>query len=111
MDFNTVSIMGRLTADPKVFESDGKMRVQFSLANNKNKNEVNYVECIMFQKPAELFIVLDLKKGDQLIVNGSLSISTYDTKDNIKQKSVSIIVSGFNIVQRKKVVKKQAVMA
>ena len=111
MDFNSVSIMGRLTQEPKSFDAkDGKNRVEFAIANNKNNEQVNYFDCVVFGKTADIFNVLEIKKADQVIVHGAIRTSTYE-KDQIKRVAVSIEVHRIHLLQRKTVVKKQAVMA
>ena len=111
MDFNSVSIMGRLTQEPKSFDAkDGKNRVEFAIANNKNNEQVNYFDCVVFGKTADIFNVLEIKKGDQVIVHGAIRTSAYE-KDQTKKISISIDVHRIHLIQRKTVIKKQAVMA
>ena len=58
-DFNNVTLIGRLTADPvSKYLPSGSAVVEFSIANNyyvstKNATEVNYFDVVAFGKMAE----------------------------------------------------------
>ena len=58
-DFNSVTLIGRLTADPvSKYLPSGSAVAEFSIANNyyvstKNATEVNYFDVVAFGKMAE----------------------------------------------------------
>ena len=74
-DFNNVSLIGRLTADPQNRYTQGGTEVsEFSIANNyysNNKNEVNYFNIAAFGKLAGTANKY-LTKGKQVLISGAL---------------------------------------
>ena len=69
---NSVSLIGRLTADPETryFES-GKVVAKFSIAVNRTKDEADFFEIEAWEKTAEV-VSQYCKKGSQVGISGSL---------------------------------------
>ena len=73
---NKIIIQGNLTRDPEEFKTDGGATVaRFSIAcNNKygGEEETVYKDCKAFNAKAE-FILKNMRKGSQVIVEGRLT--------------------------------------
>lgn len=84
-DLNSVSLIGRLTADPQMsYLPTGMPVVTFSIANNyyvQNKeNEVNYFDITAFGKLAET-VNTYLRKGKQIAVHGTIRQERWQDKE------------------------------
>lgn len=88
---NTITVIGNLAADPEIqFTPSGKAVANFTVAQTprkfdrqtnewKDAGEPNYFRCTAWEKVAEN-IAESLKKGDRVVVIGSLSTRKYKTK-------------------------------
>ena len=97
-DFNNVTLIGRLTADPVTkYLPSGSAVVEFSIANNyyvstKNATEVNYFDVVAFGKMAEI-VGKYLAKGKQVAISGTLRQERWQDKDtNATRSKVRIIM-------------------
>lgn len=103
-DFNSVTLIGRLTADPvSKYLPSGSAVVEFSLANNyyvssKNTTEVNYFDVVAFGKMAET-VSKYLRKGKQVAVMGTLRQERWQDKDtNAARSKVRIIMQSMQML-------------
>ena len=97
-DFNNVTLIGRLTADPVTkYLPSGSAVVEFSIANNyyvstKDTTEVNYFDVVAFGKMAET-VGKYLTKGKQVAISGTLRQERWQDKDtNASRSKVRIIM-------------------
>ena len=97
-DFNNVTLIGRLTADPETkYLPSGSAVVEFSIANNyyvstKDTTEVNYFDVVAFGKMAET-VGKYLTKGKQVAISGTLRQERWQDKDtNASRSKVRIIM-------------------
>lgn len=76
---NNVQLYGRITADPDVRYTQSKKAVcSFTLAVNRQKrDEADFIRCQAWEKVAEN-LGKYVKKGDRLIVNGSITTGSYE---------------------------------
>ena len=89
-DLNNVILIGRLTRDPE-FKTVGQTSLaNFSIANNRSymdngtrKDAVNYFECIVWGKLAEILKQYG-GKGKQIMVEGRLEQNIWDGQDGKK---------------------------
>lgn len=100
-DLNSVYIVGRLTADPKVrptSNGEGSFTT-FTLANNnfrydevkkEYQQDTSFFDVMLFGKENEK-ISTKLKKGLRIGVNGRLKQKAYTDKEGVKKKSIGII--------------------
>jgi single-strand DNA-binding protein len=99
---NSVSMIGRLGADPEVVSASGKTSiVRFQLANNERRYDekdrkwttthTNWVRITCFNWLASRALT-GLKKGDLVHVMGTLRTSEYE-KDGAKKYGFEIIAS------------------
>ncbi|MDX1957692.1 MAG: single-stranded DNA-binding protein [Leptospiraceae bacterium] len=103
-DLNKVILIGRLTRDPEIKVVNTTTVASFSIANNntyvsngQKKEEVSYFDCEVWGKLAE--ILRDYtKKGKQILVEGRLHQSTWDTPDGKKASKIRVRVENFQLL-------------
>ena len=95
---NVVVISGRLTHKPELKEVSSSMNVcQFSLAvdrdkiDSKGNREVDFIECVCFNKQAEN-LTKYLDKGSFIEVKGRIQVDRYINKEG-KNVSRTLIYS------------------
>ena len=94
---NVVILMGRMTRDPELkFTSGGKAFANFSLAVQKTKDEVEFIDCTAWEKTAET-IAEYFRKGNRILIQGRLSVSNYE-QNGEKRKSTKVVVNSFEFV-------------
>ena len=103
-DFNSVTLIGRLTADPvSKYLPSGSAVAEFSIANNyyvstKNATEVNYFDVVAFGKMAET-VSKYLTKGKQVAIMGTLRQERWQDKDtNAARSKVRIIMQSMQML-------------
>lgn len=103
--FNKVVLMGNLTRDPELRTTpNGQTVCSFSLAVNrtwKNANgeqqeAVDYIDCNVWGKPAEI-IDQYMNKGSGILVSGRLQQRSWE-QDGQKRSKVEVVVEDFNFV-------------
>ena len=105
---NKVILMGRLTRDPEVRYSQGASQTavaKFSLAvdrrfKREGQPEADFFNCTVFGKQAET-VEKYLRKGNKIVVCGSIQNDNYTNKDGQKVYSVQIIVDEFSFAESK----------
>ena len=104
--FSKAIIAGNLTRDPELRNTpSGATVCSFAVAVNRtykgsdgqNKEEVSYIECSAWGKPAET-LAQYAKKGTGLLVSGRLSQRSYEGKDGVKRSRTEIVVEDFNFI-------------
>jgi single-strand DNA-binding protein len=103
--FNKVVLMGNLTRDPELRTTpNGQNVTSFSLAVNrswKNANgeqqeAVDYIDCNIWGKPAEI-VNQYMKKGSGILVSGRLQQRSWE-QEGQKRSKVEVVVEDFNFV-------------
>lgn len=103
---NKVILMGRLTRDPEVRNSQsGTAVARYTLAVDrmfKREGEPNtdFINCITFGKNAE-FAEKYLKKGMRIVVSGRIQTGSYTNRDGVKVYTTDIIVEEHEFAERK----------
>ena len=101
MDLNKVPLIGRLTKDPEVKQTQaGKTMAMFSVATGKSwKNEAGekqerteFHNAVVFGKVADV-VNMYCKKGKQVYVEGELQTRSWDDPQGNKKYRTEIIVS------------------
>jgi len=94
--FNRITLVGNLTRDPEIrYVGSGAAVTKFTLAVNrrsKQQEETDYIDCVAWDKLAETCNTY-LKKGMSCLVDGRLSIRSYDDKDGNKRKATEVVVN------------------
>lgn len=96
MSMNSVCLHGRIGRDLELKTgSSGKSYVQFTLAverdvpNADGVKETDWIDINAFGKTAE-FICQYFKKGQQIIVNGRLTVNSYTAQDGSKRSKTAV---------------------
>lgn len=97
---NNITILGRFTDNPEIkYGQDGKMIVNFTLADNHGQDKVSFFRCSAFGKTAEL-ISQSCKKGHRLLVTGRMEEYKYTDQQTQQQRSLwSVVVNGMNYIE------------
>lgn len=98
---NKLVLMGRLVNDVELKKGKSANYSKFTIAvKRKGKDEVDFINCVAFGKVAET-IVKYTEKGNRIIVEGSIEIESYETKEKKKLTSFNVIVNDFYFVDFK----------
>lgn len=100
---NKVILRGRLVKDSILEFAKGKGTAicKFTLANNITKEKAIFINCVGFNKLAEI-MGEHLKKGQEIIIEGQLNQNTYEGVTY-----TNIIVNQFEFIGSGKKVEKQ----
>lgn len=94
---NDITLMGRLTADPKLSYTKSETAVcRFSLAverdfGEKGNKETDFIDCLAWRKTAE-FIDKYFQKGSMAVVHGRLQVRSWTDDNDNKRKSAEVVV-------------------
>src|SRR5471032_1685527 len=105
--YNRVILVGNLTRDPEIrYVQSGSAVTKFALAVNrrtKNGDDTTFVDIVAWDngnyKLAETCNTY-LKKGMSVLVEGRLSIRSYDDKDGNKRKATEIVCNNMQMLDR-----------
>lgn len=98
---NKIELMGRLVNDVELMKGKSIEYSKFTIAvKRKGKDEVDFINCVAFGKVAES-IVKYTEKGNRIIVEGSIQIENYKTKEGNNSTTVNVIVNDFYFVDFK----------
>lgn len=99
---NNVNLLGRISTDLNLKESNNKKILNFSVAINDIKDKAVFVNITAFDKLAEN-IAKYQKKGNQIAINGFLQDNNYTDKDGNKRYSLGVIASRVDFISNKEV--------
>ena len=97
---NKVVLVGRLTKDPELryAPGSGEPTCRFTVAVNRmKKDEADFINCVAFNKPAEL-IAQYLGKGKQIAISGSIRTGSYTAQDGSKRYATDVVVETFDFI-------------
>jgi|LauGreDrversion4_2_1035121.scaffolds.fasta_scaffold00663_14 single-stranded DNA-binding protein len=105
MSINKFFVGGHVGRDPEQFESNGKNYVGFSFAENQGKDEngndkVAWHQVVTGGKAAETILV-HVKKGDKLVIEGKASAVVYMTKEQKVVPQLKIWLTDFEFASSK----------
>ena len=105
---NNVVLVGRLTRDPELrFTANGTATATFNLAVNRNftnqsgEREADFVNCVIWRKPAET-LANYAKKGTLLGVVGRIQTRNYDNQQGQKVYVTEVVCDNFQLLEPKK---------
>jgi single-strand DNA-binding protein len=103
---NKLLITGRLTRDAEQrFLPSGKAVLQFSVANNTGTSEnqqTHYFDCSLFGKRAEGKLKDYMLKGQQILVEGEISLNTFQKNDGTTGASLRVFVQNVELIGGKR---------
>jgi single-strand DNA-binding protein len=113
--FNRVILVGNLTRDPEIryVGNSGSAVTKFRIAVNPNKRDAKpedtmYIDIVAWERLAETCSTY-LKKGSPVLVEGRLSIRSYDdTKlrdesgQPIRRQATEVVISGMQMLSSRR---------
>ena len=104
---NRVVLVGRLTKDPEVrYIQSGTAVVSFTLAvnrqytNQQGQREADFINCVIWRKPAENF-AKKKKKGSLVGIDGRLQTRNYENQQGQRVYVTEVIVDNFALLESK----------
>src|SRR5579863_8294089 len=101
--FNRCIFVGNLVRDPEIrYVGSGAAVTKFTLAVNrrsKQQEETDFIDMVAWDKLAETCNTY-LKKGMSVLVEGRLSIRSYETKEGEKRKAAEVVVNVMQMLDR-----------
>jgi single-strand DNA-binding protein len=101
---NQVNLIGRLTKNIEIkMTPNQKVVTQFNLAVYRTKDETDFINCVAWDKTAELLETYT-SKGSQIGVNGTLRTRNYDDPNipNRKVYVTEVLVNSITLLDSKK---------
>lgn len=102
---NNSVLVGRLTKDPELrYTSSGSAVATFTLAVNRNftnasgNREADYINCVIWRKPAENFANY-ARKGSLLGVVGRIQTRSYENQQGQKVYVTEIVVENSQLLE------------
>ena len=98
--FNKVILIGNLTADPEIRQTNSGMKVtSFSIAINRRGRDagVDYINIVAWDKKAE-FVAQFFKKGKPILVCGQLQQRAWTDKNGQKRYEFEVIADELSFV-------------
>ena len=104
-DINRVFLIGRLTKDPELKNTQGGTSIaSFSIANNRSytaqnekKEDVSFFNCIAWGKGGEV-LAQYAKKGAKIGIEGRLQQRSWQDQNGQKRTTVEIVVENFQFL-------------
>jgi single-strand DNA-binding protein len=106
--FNKVILLGNLTRDPEVrYTPNGIAVASFAIAVNRKykqgeetKEEVSYIDIVVFGKQAEACGQY-INKGDSVLIDGRLQQRRWETEDGQKRNKVEVVALSVNFMPKR----------
>ena len=96
---NNVVLTGRITKDIELRRTtSGKTCTSFTLAVNRNKQETDFINCVAWDKVAEL-LERYTHKGSQIGVEGRIQTRNYDDKNGKKVHVTEVLVNSISFLE------------
>ena len=106
-DLNKVILIGRITADPELKQTQGGVSVcSFNIAINRRfkgengQQDVDFISIVAWRQQAE-FVCKYFKKGQAILVCGQLQTRSYTDKQNNKRTTVEVVADEVSFVGNK----------
>lgn len=104
---NNVVLVGRLTRDPELRYTPSNVAVAtFSLAVNRNfKNqagdrESDFINCMIWRKPAELLSEW-CKKGNLVAITGRIQTRSYENQQGQRVYVTEVVAESFQLLEKR----------
>ena len=101
---NSCNFVGNITHDLEIkFANNekGTPIMKFSIAVRRDKDNTDFINCVAFNKTAEL-IADFFKKGSTIGVSGRLQTGSYTNKEGIKVYTTDLNVNDITFIDKKK---------
>lgn len=99
---NNVILQGRFTKENKIEESkDGKTKIlRNTVAVKRDKETTDFINVTFLGKLAEL-VDKYTTKGNRILVNGELHVTSYKDKEGNDKTYVNVLVNGVDLIDFK----------
>ena len=103
---NVSVLMGRLVADPELRHTQNDIAVtSFTLAVERayksgEDRQADFIDVVAWRNTAE-FVCKYFRKGQMMIVQGSIQTRTYEDKNGSKRKAVEVVANNVTFGQAK----------
>ena len=104
---NNFVLVGRLTRDPELRYTPSNVAVAtFSLAVNRNfKNqagdrEADFINCMIWRKPAELLSEW-CKKGNLVAITGRIQTRSYENQQGQRVYVTEVVAESFQLLEKR----------
>lgn len=102
---NKIILLGRLTKDPEIKESNGTSFCRFGLAVDrrfaKDKDAADFFNCTAFGKTAD-FCAKFFSKGLRVLIDGRMQFSNYKDKDGTPKSFAEVIIDNAEFADGKR---------
>ncbi|MBO4547948.1 MAG: single-stranded DNA-binding protein [Abditibacteriota bacterium] len=96
---NNVVLTGRIVADPQLRKTQSDVSlVSFTLAvdrpyrqRSSEGQDTDFIDCVAWRNNAE-YLANYVKKGNMLVLRGSISVRSYTTQDGTSRKAFEVVV-------------------
>ena len=98
---NSITLNGNIVKDHDVrMTNSGKPVINFTVAVRRNKEETDFIECVAFERVAE--VLRDYTgKGSPILLQGRLQTRTYEAKNGENRKVWEVWVERVELLGRK----------
>ena len=93
---NRIVLIGRLTNDPELRANTDSKVAKFTLAVNRLKEGTDFINCVAWNKQAEL-ISKYFKKGSQMALEGRIQTGSYE-KDGVKRYTTDVVIESLTFL-------------
>lgn len=104
---NNVTLVGRLTRDPELKYTTSNVAVAtFNMAVNRNfkgangEREADFINCMIWRKPAELLSEW-CKKGNLVGITGRIQTRSYENQHGQRVYVTEVVAESFQILEKK----------
>ena len=103
---NNVSLIGRLTADPELKNSqNGTAYVRFSIAVDRQysrdkEKQTDFINIVAWKGTAE-FVCKYFTRGQRIGITGRIQTSSYTDQNGNKRSSFDVVANDVEFVERK----------
>lgn len=102
-NYNRVILVGNLVRDPDIrYVQSGSPLTRFTIAVNrrsKQDDSVDFIDVVAWDKLAETTNTY-LRKGASVLVEGRLSVRSYESKTGEKHKAAEVVMSLMQMLNR-----------
>lgn len=102
--FNKVILIGHLTADPELKQTQsGESVTSFSIGVNRKyskNNETDFINIVAWKNTAE-FVTRYFRKGNPILICGQLQVRTWTDKQGQKRYTTEVIADEASFVANK----------
>lgn len=98
---NNVVLIGRLTKDVELqMTQSNKIFTKFTLAVNRKTDETDFINCVAWNKTAELMNQF-LRKGSLIGIEGHIQTRSYENQQGQRVYITEVLVNSLEFLEKK----------